>query len=110
TFLDHGTPWSVVARNLDVNVNKYTGYRGQASFSGGTVKIQDYLPMDASMKALFRVEDGVVRFELMPRVTDGSQSVITGDTDIAHWPEQTYQVKSTVDFHRMRELFFSKEN
>ena len=28
----------------------------------------------------------------------------------AHWPEQTYQVKSVVDFKRMRELFFAKES
>jgi translocation and assembly module TamB len=36
--------------------------------------------------------------------------VITGDADISNWPEMTYQVKSTVDFKRMRELFFAKEN
>ncbi len=110
TFEDHGTPWSAIARNLDITVNKYSGYRGEASFSGGTIKIQNYLPMQAAMKALFRVENGVVKFERLNLTTDGAESVITGDVDLAHWPEQTYKVKSTVDFHRMRELFFANEN
>ncbi|MCM3878847.1 MAG: translocation/assembly module TamB domain-containing protein [Vicinamibacterales bacterium] len=109
-FEDHGTPWNVVARNLDITVTKFSGYRGEATFSGGTIKIQNYLPMDASMKAVFRVENGVVRFEKLALTTDGAESVITGDADMAHWPEQTYKVKSVVDFHRMRELFFAKES
>ena len=33
TFEDHGTPWSTVARNLDINVNKVLGYRGEATFA-----------------------------------------------------------------------------
>ena len=41
TFEDHGTPWSTVARNLEVNVYKgLTRYQGTAQFSGGTIKIQ----------------------------------------------------------------------
>ena len=66
--------------------------------------------MSMSMKAVFRVEDGVVHFERMTLLTDGAESMITGDADIANWPEMTYQVKSTVDFKRMRELFFAKDN
>jgi len=110
TFEDHGTPWSSVARNLDITVTKYDGYRGEATFHGGTVKIQDYLPMSASMKAIFRVEGGLVHFERMNLTTDGAESLITGEVDLAHWPEQTYQVNSVVDFKRMRELFFAKES
>jgi hypothetical protein len=109
TFEDHGTPWSTVARNLDVNVTKVLGYRGEATFSGGTVAIQNYVPMRADMKAIFRVDGGVVHFDRMNLHTDGAESVVTGDVDIAHWPEQTYRVSSTVDFHRMRELFFANE-
>src|SRR5437588_3810556 len=109
TFEDHGTPWSTVARNLDVNVTKVIGYRGEASFSGGTVAIQNYLPMRADMKAIFRVDGGVVHFDRINLTTDGAESVVTGDADIAHWPEQTYRVNSTVDFHRMREIFFAAE-
>ena len=110
TFEDHGTPWSAVARNLDITVTKVGGYRGEATFHGGTIKIQNYLPMSASMKAVFRVDDGIVHFERMNLTTDGAESVITGDADMTRWPEQTYQVKSVVDFKRMRELFFAKDN
>jgi hypothetical protein len=110
TFEDHGTPWSAIARNLDITLNKLSTYRGEATFKGGTIKIQDYLPMDASMNAIFRVENGIVLFERLNLMTDGAESLITGEVDLAHWPEQTYRVKSTVDFHRMREIFFAKEN
>ena len=30
TFEDHGAPWGAVARNLDITVNKFAGYRGDA--------------------------------------------------------------------------------
>jgi hypothetical protein len=110
TFEDHGAPWGAVARNLDITVGKFAGYRGEATFHGGTVWIQNYVPMDMSMKAVFRVEGGNVHFERMVLDTDGARSLITGDANIPGWPEMKYQVKSTVDFKRMRELFFAKEN
>jgi hypothetical protein len=109
TFEDHGTPWSAVARNLDITVTKTAGYRGEATFRDGTIRIQNYLPMSAAMKAVFSVDRGIVHFERMDLTTDGATSVITGDADMARWPEQTYQVKSVVDFKRMRELFFARE-
>ncbi len=41
---------ATVARNLDVTVARPASeYRGQASFSDGTVKIQNYVPMRADM-------------------------------------------------------------
>ena len=110
TFEDHGSRWGTVARNLDITVTKFAGYRGEANFHGGTVWIQDYVPMSMSMKAVFRVDGPIVHFERMHLVTDGAVSNITGDADIKNWPEMTYQVKSTVDFKRMRELFFARDN
>ena len=110
TFDDHGSRWGTVARNLDITVTKFAGYRGEANFHGGTVWIQDYVPMSMSMKAVFRVDEGVVHFESMRLLTDGAESNITGDADIKNWPEMTYRVKSTVDFKRMRELFFAKDS
>ena len=110
TYDDHGSRWGTVARNLDITVRKFDGYRGEANFDGGTVWIQDYVPMGLSMKAVFRVEDGIVRFEKMTLLTDGAESFITGNADVKNWPEMTYNVRSTVDFKRMRELFFAKDN
>jgi hypothetical protein len=109
TFEDHATPWSTVARNLDVNVTKVIGYRGEATFSGGTVAIQNYVPMRADMKAIFRIDGGIIHFDRIDLTTDGARSVATGDADIGNWPEQAYRVSSTVDFHRMREIFFGGE-
>src|SRR5688572_21115544 len=110
TFDDHGSRWGTVTPNLDIIISKYEGYRGEATFHGGTVWIQDYVPMHMSMKSVFRIDDGVVHFERMALLTDGAESHITGDADIKNWPEMTYQVKSTVDFKRMRELFFARDN
>ena len=109
TFEDHVTPWSTVARNLDVTVGKVVGYRGQASFSGGTVTIQDYVPMWADMKAVFRIDGSQIHFDRIDLRTDGAESTLTGDVDTARWPEQLYQVRSRVHFPRMRELFFARE-
>ena len=41
--------------------------------------------------------------------TDGSVSNITGYANVANFPEMKYEVHSTVDFKRMRELFFARE-
>jgi hypothetical protein len=109
TFDDHGSRWGTVARNLDIKVTKSGGYRGEATFHGGTVWIQDYVPMSMSMNAAFRVDQGVVHFERMTLLTDGAESHIVGDADVKNWPEMTYRVKSKVDFKRMRELFFAKD-
>ena len=110
TFDDHGSRWGAVARNLDITVTKFAGYRGEANFHGGTVRIQDYVPMSMSMKSAFSVEGGMVHFERMTLLTDGAESDISGDADIKNWPEMTYKVKSTVDFKRMRELFFANDS
>ena len=93
-YADHGTPWSVVTRNLDVLVTRPTSeYRGQASFSNGTVDIQDYEPMRADMSAAFRIVDGKIVLDRIDLTTDGAQSVLTGEVDVARWPEQLYQVR-----------------
>jgi hypothetical protein len=109
TFEDHGSRWGAVARNLDIRVTKTTGYGGEATFHGGTVWIQDYVPMHMAMQAAFRVEGGHVRFDRMLLTTDGSVSNITGYANVANFPEMKYEVHSTVDFKRMRELFFARE-
>jgi hypothetical protein len=111
TYVDHGTPWSVVTRNLDVEVARPASeYRGQARFWNGTVAIQDYVPMRADMSTSFRIDGGRVILERIDLVTDGADSSVTGVVDIARWPNQTYQVRSRVDFPRMREIFFADDD
>jgi hypothetical protein len=110
TYEDHGTPWSTVARNLDVIVTRTTEYRGAARFSNGTVAIQSYVPMRADMSSTFKIEDGKVVFDRIDLITDGAKSVVTGYTDLARWPEQLYHVKSRIHFPRMRELFFARDS
>lgn len=110
TFEDHGTPWSTVARNLDVEVAKpISQYRGQARFSDGLVSIQRFVPMRADMATTFRIVDGKILLDRIDLTTDGAQSLLTGEVDLRRWPEQTYQVRSRIQFPRMRELFFARE-
>ena len=110
TYQDHGTPWSTVARNLDVTVARPANeYRGHASFSNGTVKIQNYEPMRADMRTTFRIVDGKVQLNRIDLLTDGAESALTGEVDLGRWPEQTYHIKSRIDFPRMREIFFARD-
>jgi hypothetical protein len=109
-FEDHETPWSTVARNLDVVVARPTSeYRGQATFSNGTIQIQRYEPMRADLNTSFRIVDGKVVLDRIDLVSDGARSMITGILDAGNWPEQTYTVHSEIDFARMREIFFARD-
>lgn len=110
TFVDHGTPWGAVCRNLSVSVVRTGGeYRGRAAFRGGTVWIQDFVPMGAAMETAFVIRDGSMHLPRIDLVTDGARSTLTGDVDFRRWPEQRYEVQSTVEFARMREVFFPRE-
>jgi hypothetical protein len=109
SFEDHETPWSVVCRNLDISIGNLPNYHGTATFNGGTVTIQDFVPMWANMKAQFVIDGSRIHLDRIDMETDGASTVATGDVDLAHWPNQGYQVKSRVNFPRMRELFFRDE-
>jgi hypothetical protein len=109
TFEDHEVPWGVVCRNLDIDIGNLPGYHGTATFTGGTVSIQDYVPMWANMKAQFALDGPLITLTRVDLETDGAVTVARGVVDAGHWPEQTYQVESRVRFPRMREIFFRNE-
>ena len=110
TFEDHGTPWSTIARNLDVTVTRPTSeYRGQARFSNGTVAIQNYVPMRADMSTTFRIVDGKILLDRIDLQTDGAQTQLTGVVDAANWPEQIYRIKSKIDFPTEKGIWFAHD-
>ncbi len=109
TYDDHGTPWSTVARNLTLQLHRSepTGdYRGRATITNGTVKIQAYQPFRMDMQSRFSLNGGKVHFDRMDLVSDGARTVATGDVDLGRWPEQLYQLKSRIDFPTQKEIFF----
>ena len=110
TFEDHETPWGVICPNLDLTIANLPTYHGTATFNGGTVTIQDFVPMSAKMKATFVIDGSRIRLDRIDMDTDGATTVATGEVDMGHWPNQGYQVKSRVNFPRMRELFFKDES
>jgi TamB, inner membrane protein subunit of TAM complex len=113
TYEDHGTPWSVVAPNLNfalVRDQAHQRYDGTARFTRGSVQIQDFLPMSADMSTRFVLDGGLVRLEHIDLITDGAVSHLNGAVDFSKWPEQVYNVDSEVDFHRMHDIFFAHEH
>ena len=111
-YEDHGTPWSVVAPNLSFDFVRSTAmneYVGRLGFTGGTVQIQSYQPMAASLEARFQLDGPIVRLRHIDLVADGSVSHVNGEIDMGNWPNQIYNVSSTIDFTRMKALFFTKE-
>jgi len=109
-YEDHGTPWSVVARNIDMTLTKRVAYGGQVSFSDGTVRIADFEPMTTDMEAIYELDGGQVDLPRIDLRLDGFQSVITGAVDLLNWPEQTYEiVTSTVDLPTMKDIFFADD-
>jgi len=108
-FEDHETPWSVICPNLDITIGNLPKYHGTATFNAGTVAIQEFVPMWANMKAQFVIDGSRIHLDRIDMNTDGAATVASGDVDMAHWPNQGYQVRSRVDFPRMRELFFRDE-
>ena len=106
---DYGSDWFMVAPNLDVTVARVGSYRGTMKFNGGTIAIQKYVPMAADLNAAFKLVDGKIVFERIDLITDGAVSQITGVIEPAIWPEQLYQVKSRMQFPKMREIFFARD-
>ena len=106
---NHGAPWSVVAPNIDLNITRVRGYQGEATFHGGMVKIQDHLPMWANFKARYEIDGNLLHLRKVDIETDGATTAAVGDIDLRRWPEMLYDVKSRVNFQRMREIFFEKE-
>jgi hypothetical protein len=109
-FEDHGTPWSTVVRNLDITVLKLVGYRGFSTSSGGTVKIQSYTPMAADLRTWFRIDGGNVLLDRIELDTDGAKTTMTGTVDIAHWPEQTYDIDSVIQLATQRGIWWAPYN
>jgi hypothetical protein len=108
-YEDHEAPWSVVCRNLNLDITNLPQYHGTATFTDGTVTIQDNVPMWTKMKAQFILDGPRVQLGRIDLDTDGARTIAEGEVDLAHWPEQTYRVRSNVQFQRMREIFFRNE-
>lgn len=109
-YLDHGTPWSTIARNLEFTILKRDVHRGHVRFDKGTIQIQSYEPLWANMRSALRIDQGKVYLENLELDTDGAVTRGSGVVDMGRWPEQTYEVESVVDFARSKDLFWHGQN
>ena len=110
TYEDHESPWSIRAPGIDMTITNFPKYHGEASFKGGAVTIQNYLPMWANFKAHFTIDGSELQLDRIDMETDGATSSAVGVVHMDRWPDQTYDVTSRVQFGRMRELFFARES
>ena len=109
TYEDHGTPWGISSTGLRVSVTRGIAdrvYRGAASFADSIITIQKYEPFHANMRSRFTLEGPQLRFSGIDLASDGARSQLTGSIDFAHWPEQTYQIRSTIDFPTQKNIYF----
>jgi hypothetical protein len=109
TYEDHQVPWSVVAPNIDLTITNLPHYHGKATFRGGTIRIQNHLPMWANFTAGFTLDGSRVHLSRIDIDTDGAETTAAGDVDFSRWPAMSYTVTSRVHFPRMREIFFTDE-
>lgn len=108
-YEDHEAPWSILCRNIAIDIANKPHYHGTATFTDGSVAIQDYLPMWARMKAQFVLDGPRIQLHQIDLDTDGASTLAQGVVDVSRWPEQRYDVQSHVRFQRMREIFFANE-
>jgi translocation-and-assembly-module (TAM) inner membrane subunit TamB-like protein len=109
TYDDHGTPWSIASRGLRVSVTKGIAdrvYRGAASFTDSIITIQKYEPFHANMRSRFTLQGPHLQFSGIDLVSDGAKSQLLGTIDFSRWPEQMYQISSTIDFPTQKNIFF----
>jgi hypothetical protein len=89
-FLDFGSSWSAGRAQLDITVTKLADYRGQVRFSGGTLAIQDYVPMTADGRHLPFEGATLVFDQHGARHRRRRQRSHRRVVEMAQWPEQLY--------------------
>jgi hypothetical protein len=112
TYIDHGTPWSIVAPDMRVRLfrrDAQNDYGGTASFDGATIAIQTYEPFSAAMQSRFSMKAPDLHFDRIDLQTDGAASILDGDLQMNNWPEQIYRIKSRIDIATQKDIFFNKE-
>src|SRR4029078_6637149 len=100
TYLDHNAnwfqpmqqdiAWSIICRNLELNIGNLPQYHGEAAFSGGTGPIQQYAPTWANMRARFTPAGSHAGLSRIDLDADGAKTVARGEVDFSQWPEQRY--------------------
>ncbi len=110
TYADHVTPITVTARNFEIDATKLNGYRGRSTSSGGTIAVQSYTPMSADIRTWFSLDGGKVHFDRIELDTDGAKTVATGDVDVPHWPEMTYQIESRIQLAPQRGIWWAADH
>ncbi len=65
--------------------------------------------MWAALDGRFRIDGGKIALESIDLKTDGAVTHAVGEVDTARWPEQTYAVRSRIDFPRSKAIFWARD-
>ena len=111
-YYDRSTPWTIDAPNMRITLTRRderNDYGGTATFDEGTIWFQTYEPFGASMKGQFSMKPPDLHWDRIDLLTDGAETVLTGDIQLNNWPEQVYQLKSKIDIATQKRIFFRRE-
>lgn len=106
---DYGSNFGVVCANLTVTITKIFDYRGDASCTGGSVRVSDFEPMWMDMATNFLLDGSQVQLTRINVETDGASTRLVGDVDMRNLSEMTYELESDLDLARLREIFFADD-
>ena len=109
-FEDYGSNWSVGLPDMDFTITKVLDYRGHAASSGGILRIGDFEPMSVGLDTDFLLDGSDAQVSRIDLETDGTTTRLQGDIDLSNFPEMSYTLESDIDFARMREIFFARDN
>jgi hypothetical protein len=106
---DYGSNFGVVCANLTVSITKIFDYRGDASCTGGSIRVSDFEPMWMDMATNFLLDGSQVYLSRVDVETDGASTRVVGDVDMRNLAEMTYELESDLDLPRLREIFFADD-
>lgn len=106
---DYGSNFGVVCANLKVTITKIFDYRGDASCTGGSVRVSDFEPMWMDMATNFLLDGSQVQLTRIDVETDGASTRLVGEVDMRNLSEMTYELESDLDLPRLREIFFADD-
>ena len=113
TYIDHVLPWNITCEHTSINFVRATdreAYVATVGFEAGMVNIQQYEPMRLDgMAARLTLDGSIFRVHQMTVAADGSRHRMQGWVDAGKWPDMAFDVDTTFDIARMKDLFFHNE-
>ena len=113
TYVDHGTPWRVVAPNMRVTLFRRperNDYGGTAPSTAARSRSRATRVRRARCSRRSAWSPPNLHFDHINLMTDGAESVLVGDLQMNRWPEQIYTVSRRSTSRRRRASTSTRQN